>query len=100
MAIMFPCAKCMRGLLAWIVPIEPSGRCSSPAAIESLGSADFADDDAFRTHTQAVLHQIPHRYLADAFEVGGLVSDANNMGCCSCSSAASSQVITRSPRSI
>ena len=38
--------------------------------VERLGSADFADDDAFRPHTQAVAHQIAHGDLAFAFEVG------------------------------
>src|SRR3954469_16006136 len=38
--------------------------------IERLGSADFADDDAFRAHTQAVAHQFAHRDLAFAFDVG------------------------------
>src|SRR6478752_5671875 len=38
--------------------------------VERLGSADFADDDAFGTHTQAVAHQFAHRYLAFAFDVG------------------------------
>ena len=37
--------------------------------VERLGSADFADDDPFRTHTQTVLDQIAHRDLAGAFEV-------------------------------
>ena len=38
--------------------------------VERLGSADFADDDAFRPHAQAVLDQIAHGDLAFAFEVG------------------------------
>ena len=38
--------------------------------IESLGSAHFADDDAFRAHTQAVLHQFAHGHGALTFEVG------------------------------
>ena len=38
--------------------------------VECLGSADFADDDALRPHTQAVLDQIAHGDLAFAFDVG------------------------------
>ena len=38
--------------------------------VERLGSADFADDDAFRAHTQAVADQFAHRDLAFAFDVG------------------------------
>src|SRR6185295_11550602 len=38
--------------------------------VERLGSADFADDDAFGPHTQAVAHQFAHRHLAFAFDVG------------------------------
>ncbi|MBA7476868.1 hypothetical protein ES703_88786 [subsurface metagenome] len=38
--------------------------------VERLGSADFADDDAFGAHTQAVAHQLTHRDLAFAFDVG------------------------------
>ena len=37
--------------------------------VERFGSADFADDDAFRAHTQAVLDQVAHGDLAFAFEV-------------------------------
>jgi hypothetical protein len=37
--------------------------------VERLGSADFADDDPFRTHTQAVLDEIAHRDPALAFKV-------------------------------
>ena len=37
--------------------------------VERLGSADFADDDAFGTHTQAVAHQFAHGDLAFAFDV-------------------------------
>ena len=38
--------------------------------VERLGSADFADDDAFGTHTQAVPDQIAHGDLAFALDVG------------------------------
>ena len=38
--------------------------------VERFRAADLADDDAFRTHTQAVLDEIAHRDLAFAFEVG------------------------------
>src|SRR5690606_21021849 len=37
--------------------------------VERLAAADFADDDPLGTHTQAVLDQIAHRYLARPFEV-------------------------------
>ena len=38
--------------------------------IERLGSAHFAHDDAFGTHTQTVLDQIAHRDLSGALEIG------------------------------
>src|SRR6185437_1435630 len=38
--------------------------------VEGLGSAHFAHDDAFGTHTQTVSYQIAHRDLALSFEVG------------------------------
>jgi hypothetical protein len=38
--------------------------------VERLGSAHLAHDDAFRTHTQAVLDQVAHGDLAFALEVG------------------------------
>src|SRR5256714_6002526 len=38
--------------------------------IERLGSADFADDDAFGSHTQAVAYQFAHGDLAFALDVG------------------------------
>ncbi len=38
--------------------------------VEGFGAAHFADDDAFRPHAQAVAHQIAHRDLALAFEIG------------------------------
>ena len=38
--------------------------------VERFGSADFADDDAFRAHTQAVAHQLAHGDLALALDVG------------------------------
>src|ERR1700757_4015433 len=37
--------------------------------VERLGAADFADDDAFGAHTQAVAHQLAHRDLAFALDV-------------------------------
>ncbi len=37
--------------------------------IEGLGSAHFADDDPFGTHTQTVADQIAHGDLAFAFQV-------------------------------
>ena len=38
--------------------------------VERLGSADFADDDAFGAHTQAVADQFAHGDLAFALDVG------------------------------
>ncbi len=38
--------------------------------VERLGSADFADDDAFGAHTQAVADQLAHGDLAFALDVG------------------------------
>jgi hypothetical protein len=38
--------------------------------VERLGTAHLADDDPFRTHPQAVLHQIAHGDPAAAFEIG------------------------------
>src|SRR6266567_1218793 len=37
--------------------------------VERLGSADFADDDALGSHTQAVADQFAHGDLAFAFDV-------------------------------
>ena len=37
--------------------------------VERLGSADFADDDAFGAHTQAVAHQFAHGDLALALDI-------------------------------
>src|SRR5215210_4097896 len=38
--------------------------------VERFWSADFADDDAFGTHAQAVTDQFAHRDLALALDVG------------------------------
>jgi hypothetical protein len=54
-------------------------RCSSPAAGRTLRAADFADDDAFGAHTQAVLDEIAHGDLALAFEVGRARFEAHHM---------------------
>ena len=48
--------------------------------VEGFRSADFADDDAFRSHTQAVAYQIAHGDLAFAFEVGRPRFQAHDMG--------------------
>src|SRR6188474_3637364 len=37
--------------------------------VECLWSADFADDDPFGTHSQAVAHQVTHGDLALTFEI-------------------------------
>src|SRR6185437_7838939 len=64
--------------------------------VERFRSAHFADDDPLRTHTQAVLDEVAHGDLALALEIGRTVSRRTTCGCCNCSSAESSQVITRS----
>ena len=38
--------------------------------VEGFAAAHLADNDPFRPHAQAVAHQIAHRDLALAFEVG------------------------------
>ena len=38
--------------------------------IEGFGSAHFADDNSFGSHTQAVLDEIAHRDLAGALQIG------------------------------
>ncbi len=48
--------------------------------VEGFRSADFADDDSFRTHTQAVLDEITHGDFAFAFEVGRARFKAHNVG--------------------
>ena len=47
--------------------------------VERLGSAHFAHDDAFGTHTQAVPDQVAHGDLALAFEVGRAGFQAHHM---------------------
>ncbi len=47
--------------------------------VEDLRSADFADDDAFGTHTQAVLDEIAHGDLAFAFDVRRAGFEAHHM---------------------
>ena len=47
--------------------------------VEGFGSADFADDDAFRPHTQAVPDQVAHGDLAFALEVGRPGFQANHV---------------------
>ena len=48
--------------------------------VERLGSAHFAHDDAFRTHTQTVADEIAHGDLALPFEVGRTGFQAHDMG--------------------
>jgi hypothetical protein len=48
--------------------------------IECLRTTDFADDDAFRAHAQAVPDQLAHGDLAAAFEVGRTGLQADHMG--------------------
>ena len=38
--------------------------------VERLGTAHLADDDPLGTHAQAVPHEIAHRDLAGALEIG------------------------------
>ncbi len=47
--------------------------------VERLGSADFADDDAFGTHTQAVADQLAHGDLAFALDVRRAGFQAHHM---------------------
>src|SRR5262245_32388512 len=44
-------------------------RVHSLQEVERLLSADFADDDPFRTHTQAVAHEVAHGDLSLTFEI-------------------------------
>ena len=59
-----------RGVLAWIVDIEPSWpvfiACSMSKA---SGAAHLADDDAVGPHAQRVADKLALRDLADAFDV-------------------------------
>ena len=48
--------------------------------VERFGSAHFAHDDAFGTHTQTVAHQIAHGDLALAFEIGRAGFQPHDMG--------------------
>ena len=48
--------------------------------IERLGAAHFADDDAFRAHTQAVAHQIAHMNGAIAFKIGRAGFEPHHVG--------------------
>src|SRR5476649_791310 len=68
--------------------------------VECFGSADFADDDAFWPHTQTVTHQVAHGDGASPSRLGGRDSRRTTCGCCSCNSAASSQVMMRSSSSM
>ena len=47
--------------------------------VECFGSADFADDDAFRTHAEAVSDQFAHGDLALALDVGRTGFQAHHM---------------------
>jgi hypothetical protein len=47
--------------------------------VERLRSAHLAHDDAFGTHTQAVLDEIAHGDLALAFEVGRARFEADDV---------------------
>jgi hypothetical protein len=48
--------------------------------IECFRSADFADDDAFRSHTQAVADEVAHRDLPFTLEVGRPGFQPHDMG--------------------
>ena len=90
-----------RGRLAWIVPIEPSWpvfmACSMSMASPPRTSPRMIRSgrmrSAFFTKSRMVISPWPSRF-------GGRVSRRTTCGCCSCSSAASSMVTTRSPLSI
>src|SRR5229473_4587595 len=47
--------------------------------VERFRSADFADDDAFRTHAEAVADQFAHRYLTFTLDVGWTGFQAHHM---------------------
>ncbi len=47
--------------------------------VEDLRSAHFADDDAFRTHTKAVLDEIAHSDFALAFDIRRTGFEAHHM---------------------
>ncbi len=47
--------------------------------VECFRSADFADDDAFRTHAEAVPDQFAHRDLTLALDVGRTGFQAHHM---------------------
>ena len=48
--------------------------------VEGFRAADFADDDAFGPHTQAVLDQVAHLDLAFAFKIRRASFEANHVG--------------------
>jgi len=48
--------------------------------VERLGAADFADDDALGSHAQAVAHQVAHRDLAFALDVGRAGLEPHHVG--------------------
>ena len=67
--------------------------------VERLGPAHLPDDDPVRAHAQGVAHELADRHLAarPRGSAGGSPAAARGAGCRR-SSAASSIVITRSPR--
>ena len=86
-----------RGELACSVPIEPSwpvfmawrrSKASGPRTSPTMIRSGRIRRQ-FLTRSRMVIAPVPSRF-------GGRVSSRTTWGCCSCSSAASSQVITRS----
>ena len=61
-----------RGVLAWMVPIEPSWPVFIACSMSMASSdADLADDDPVGAHAQRVLDQVADGDLALALDVGG-----------------------------
>ena len=59
-----------RGVLAWIVVIEPSWPVFIACSMSKrLGAADLADDDPVGPHAQRVAHQVALGDLALALDV-------------------------------
>ena len=93
--------RASRGELAWSVPIEPSwpvfmacrrSNASGPRTSPTMMRSGRIRRQ-FLTRSRIVTSPSPSRF-------GGRVSSRTTCGCCSCSSAASSQVMTRSSSSM
>ncbi|MCY1232314.1 hypothetical protein D9M72_447980 [compost metagenome] len=47
--------------------------------VQALAAADFAYDDAVRTHAERILHEIADGHRSLAFDVGRAAFEANNV---------------------